>query len=75
MLEFAPFNILFDELNRSAVMIVEDVDYAILVEEIEFNEVVKLVGINFVFGGSISTSLTLFHRLSKLIKTLHFLEW
>lgn len=68
VLELTSLNILFDELDRSAVVIVENVDDAILVEEVKLNKVIVLVSVNLVFSSSISTILTLFHSFSKLVK-------
>ena len=58
-------NILLDVLERPAVMIIENVNHAVLVEEFEFNKVIVLVSIDVVTGCSIPAVLTLFKGLSK----------
>ena len=72
MLELTAFHILFNILNRAAVVIIENMHNAILVKEWDLDEVIKLIGVNFALDGSILAALTQIHRLLQLIEDLHF---
>lgn len=72
VLELTALHILFNILNRAAVMIIEDVDNAIFVKEWDLDDVIKLIGVNLAFDGSILAVLTQIHSLFQLIEDLHF---
>ena len=73
MLELATLDILFDVLDRTAVMIIENVDNAILVEEWNLNDVIEPIGVNFAPDSSIFAILTLLHGLSQSIENFHLI--
>lgn len=54
-------------------MIIKDMDYAILVKEVELDKIIQLVGIYLVACYSILAVETLFQGLSKQVENLHFL--
>jgi hypothetical protein len=75
VLELTALHVLFNILNRAAVMIIENVHNAILVKEWDLNLPIQFIGVNFAFDGSILAALTLIHGLLQLIEKHHLIWW
>lgn len=59
------------KLDGPAIGVVENVDYAVLIEKGQFDEVVESVRVDLIFHVSVLAVLALFHDFPLLIEDLH----